>query len=67
MGLSQTFTYYPVHITSNPYCKISMDQNCHYIRFKIVAENNNGNVLSESNEIIISCSDIENFEITALN
>ena len=67
MGLSQTFTYYSIHLTSNLYYNLSTDQNDCFIRFKVVAENSNGNVLSESNEIIISCSDIEKFEITALN
>jgi len=44
-----------------------MDKHNSYIRFKVFAESTNDSKLEESNEVNISYSDIEKFEIAALN
>lgn len=67
MAMSQTFVYLSIGVTSELSYDLKMDEFGSYIRFKVIAESINYNFLAESNEINILCSDIENFEITALN
>lgn len=65
--MSQTFVYYTIDKTSNTSYDLRMDKNDSYIRFKVFAESTNDSKLYESNEVNISYSDIEKFEIAALN
>ena len=67
MAMSQTFAYSVITITSELECDLNVNKDSPYIRYKIIAESKDGIKLEESNEIEISCSDTEKFEITALN
>lgn len=61
----ETFAYSSIMTTQNLKQDFDMDKD-KYIRFKVFAESENNNILDESNEINISNSNIEKFEITAL-
>ena len=67
MGLSQTFAYHTIDTLCGLSYDISANNQSPYIRFKVIAESANNNKLAESNEVKISFTDIENFQITALN
>ena len=67
MGLSQTFAYHTIVTLCGLSYDISVNNQSPYIRFKVIAESVNNNKLAESNEVKISFTDIENFQITALN
>ena len=67
MAMSQTFVYYTIDKTSDTSYNLCMDKHSSYIRFKVFAESTNDSKLEESNEVNISYSDIEKFEIAALN
>ena len=64
MAMSQTFWYSAIIKTSNLSYRCPVGEQ--YIRFKVVAESANGDILAESNEISIWNFDIENFDITIL-
>ena len=67
MAMSQTFVYYSIDTTIGLSYNISINNQNSYIKFKVIGESASNNKLTESNEVNISCSDIENFKITALN
>ncbi len=67
MAMSQTFSYIAIATTSDLKYDLDLKKDNDYIRYKVIAESPNGIVLDESNEIDVSCTDIEKFEITALN
>lgn len=67
MAMSQTFAYSLIATTSELKCDLDVNKDSPYIRYKIIAVSKDGIILQESNEIDISCSDIEKFKITSLN
>ena len=67
MAMSQTFVYYSLGETSDLYYDLDMDKCSSYVRFKVIVESISNIILDESKGLDISCSDIENFKITALN
>lgn len=67
MAMSQTFSYLVIASTSDLKYDLGLKKDDSYIRYKVIAENKDGIILDESNEIDVSCSDTEKFEITALN
>jgi hypothetical protein len=67
MAMSQTFVYYTISSTSDLIYDLPLNKYDSYIHFKIIAESVNNDFLIESNEIDVSLSDIERFQITALN
>lgn len=67
MVMSQTFFYLSIDITKDLYYDVLIDKHDPYIRIKVIAESVNNNVLYESNEINVSYSNIENFQISILN
>ena len=67
MAMSQTFVYCSIWTTQNLYYDVDKDISGSYIRFKVVAESLENGILGESNEINISYSDIEKFDVTALD
>ena len=67
MAMSQTFVYYTIGSTSDLIYDLPLNKYDSYIHFKIIAESVNNDFLIESNEIDVSLSDIERFQITALN
>lgn len=66
MVMSQTFVYYTIDTIQDISYNLSVYKYSSHIRFKVVAESANDDILAESNEIIIWDSDIENFDITVL-
>lgn len=67
MVMSPTFVYYAIDTTMDLSYDLSIDKYSSYINLKIIAESINDNILGESNEINISCSNVENFKIAVLN
>ena len=66
-AMTQTFIYSSIATTLENKYKFPMGEYGSYIRFKVVAESKDDTILFESNEIIISCSDVEKFNITAID
>jgi len=66
MAMSQTFVYYTIGTTSELSYDLALNKASFYTRFKVVAESINDIALEESNEVSISCLNIESFHITAL-
>ena len=67
MAMSQTFVYYSLGETSDFCYDLDMDKCSSYVRFKVIAESKDNIILFESNEINASCSDVEKFNITAMD
>ena len=67
MAMSPTFVYYAIETTMDLSYDLSIDKYSSYINLKIIAESINDNILGESNEINISCSNVESFKIAVLN
>jgi hypothetical protein len=67
MAMTQTFVYSMIAITLENKYDYLMDKEASYIRFKVIAESKDDAILFESNEITVSCSDVEKFNITAMD
>ena len=65
--MTQTFIYSSIATTLENKYKFPTGEYGSYIRFKVVAESKDDTILFESNEISISCSDVEKFDITAMD
>jgi hypothetical protein len=62
--MTQTFSYISIESFDVTYCVL--EKNSDYLRFKIVAEDQNGALLDESNEITLTCVELENFYFSVI-
>lgn len=67
MAMTQTFVYSMIAIALENKYDYLMDKEASYIRFKVIAESKDDAILFESNEITVSCSDVEKFNITVMD